>query len=176
MNDTELMVRSVAPSGGLVPIDYAEKAMGSLMQLHSELMEEKERRVDLYRRLMEREQAVAELRMYVKLLEEKVAKTEAPAKEPTRSVPERRPPVHPERTHSVHAERSPGVHTERSRGAAPRPPPPPPRPLTLIRSPPVVRAVPSPAPLAPVENVQATAGGHRAAARGFSAQDGWKAW
>jgi hypothetical protein len=57
----------------LVPASYAEKAMASLMQLHSELMDEKERRVDLFRRLMEREQALAELKMYVKMLEEKVA-------------------------------------------------------------------------------------------------------
>ena len=57
----------------LVPASYAEKAMASLMQLHSELMDEKERRVDLFRRLMEREQALAELKMYVKMLEEKMA-------------------------------------------------------------------------------------------------------
>lgn len=60
------------PAAQLVPASYAEKAMASLMQLHSELMEEKERRVDLFRRLMEREQALAELKMYVKVLEEKV--------------------------------------------------------------------------------------------------------
>ena len=57
----------------LVPASYAEKAMASLMQLHSELMDEKERRVDLFRRLMEREQALAELKMYVKMLEDKAA-------------------------------------------------------------------------------------------------------
>ena len=70
-----------ATEGQLVPAGFAEKAMASLMQLHGELMDEKERRVDLYRRLMEREQALAELKMYVKLLEEKVAppKAEAPA-------------------------------------------------------------------------------------------------
>lgn len=56
-----------------VPTGYAEKAMASLMQLHSELMEEKEKRVDLFRRLMEKEQALAELKMYVKVLEEKQA-------------------------------------------------------------------------------------------------------
>ncbi|MGV3619778.1 MAG: hypothetical protein ACO1OB_03115 [Archangium sp.] len=56
----------------LVPASYAEKTMASLMQLHGELMEEKERRVDLFRRLMEREQALAELKMYVKVLEEKM--------------------------------------------------------------------------------------------------------
>lgn len=57
----------------LVPASYAEKAMASLMQLHSELMDEKEKRVDLFRKLMEREQALAELKMYVKMLEEKAA-------------------------------------------------------------------------------------------------------
>jgi hypothetical protein len=56
----------------LVPASYAEKAMASLMQLHSELMDEKEKRVELFRRLMEREQALAELKMYVKMLEEKL--------------------------------------------------------------------------------------------------------
>src|SRR5713101_9588030 len=63
-------------SSAMVPIGYAEKAMASLMQLHSELMDEKERRVDLYRRLMDKEQVVAELRMYVQLLEEKLAAKE----------------------------------------------------------------------------------------------------
>ncbi len=57
----------------LVPASYAEKAMASLMQLHSELMDEKERRVELFRKLMEREQSLAELKMYVKMLEEKVS-------------------------------------------------------------------------------------------------------
>lgn len=60
------------PAAQLVPAGYAEKAMASLMQLHSELMDEKERRVDLFRRLMEREQALAELKMYVKVLEERM--------------------------------------------------------------------------------------------------------
>ena len=46
----------------MVPGDFAEKAMASLMSLHTELMDEKERRVELYRKLMEREQTVAELR------------------------------------------------------------------------------------------------------------------
>lgn len=68
-------------STALVPQSYAEKAMASLMQLHSELMDEKERRVDLFRRLMEREQALAELRMYVQVLEEKLKGSHAPANE-----------------------------------------------------------------------------------------------
>lgn len=66
----------------LVPASYAEKAMASLMQLHSELMDEKERRVDLFRKLMEREQALAELKMYVKMLEEKMAAAPAPSPRP----------------------------------------------------------------------------------------------
>ncbi len=71
-----------------VPVGYAEKAMASLMQLHSELMDEKERRVELFRRLMEKEQALAELKMYVKLLEEKAAAAVAPpAREPLRVAP-----------------------------------------------------------------------------------------
>jgi hypothetical protein len=62
----------------MVPGEFAEKAMASLMQMHSELMDEKERRVELFRKLMEREQTVAELRMYVKLLEERLAPAQAP--------------------------------------------------------------------------------------------------
>lgn len=70
----EKLVLHSAEGTSLVPQGYAEKAMASLMQLHTELMEEKERRVDLYRRVMEKEQVIAELRMYVKLLEEKLAR------------------------------------------------------------------------------------------------------
>src|SRR5215510_649355 len=66
----------------MVPIGYAEKSMASLMQLHAELMEEKERRVDLYRRLMDKEQALAELKMYVRLLEEKVSQPKPPPPPP----------------------------------------------------------------------------------------------
>lgn len=69
---------STHPAAQLVPASYAEKAMASLMQLHSELMDEKERRVELFRRLMEREQALAELKMYVKVLEEKLAPAPGP--------------------------------------------------------------------------------------------------
>ncbi|MCU0700226.1 MAG: hypothetical protein MUC96_27275 [Myxococcaceae bacterium] len=73
MNPVEHQLTLSAPQPLPVPAAYAEKAMASLMQLHGELMDEKERRVELYRRLMEREQALAELKMYVKILEEKVA-------------------------------------------------------------------------------------------------------
>ena len=62
-------------SSQLVPAPFAEKAMASLMQLHGELMDEKERRVDLFRRLMEREQSMAELKFYVKVLEERLEKS-----------------------------------------------------------------------------------------------------
>ena len=82
-----------APSSA-VPQAYAEKAMATLMQLHSELMDEKERRVDLYRRLMEREQALAELRMYVRVLEERAeAAKAAPAVAPPVAAPVAAPPV-----------------------------------------------------------------------------------
>jgi chromatin segregation and condensation protein Rec8/ScpA/Scc1 (kleisin family) len=63
----------------LVPASFAEKSMASLMQLHGELMDEKERRVDLFRRLMEREQSFAELKFYVKVLEERLEKVATPA-------------------------------------------------------------------------------------------------
>ncbi|MFL5318335.1 MAG: hypothetical protein ACJ790_01670, partial [Myxococcaceae bacterium] len=78
MNDSAL-----TKAESQVPASYAEKAMASLLQLHSELMEEKERRVDLYRRLMEKEQSIAELKMYVKLLEEKLNTPRPP--EPVRT-------------------------------------------------------------------------------------------
>ena len=69
---------TAAAASQLVPANYAEKAMASLMQLHAELMDEKERRVELFRTLMQREQALAELKAYVKLLEEKAAGPRAP--------------------------------------------------------------------------------------------------
>lgn len=79
-----------------VPASYAEKAMASLMQLHGELMDEKERRVELFRRLMEKEQALAELRLYVKMLEERAA----PAAPPSASFIEE-PPSRPPRPSPV---------------------------------------------------------------------------
>jgi hypothetical protein len=78
----------------LVPEGYAQKAMASLMQLHTELMDEKERRVELHRQLMEKEQALAELKMYVKLLEEKVEQRPPPRLR-TRPVPPPRPAAKP---------------------------------------------------------------------------------
>lgn len=84
---------STHPAAQLVPASYAEKAMASLMQLHSERMDEKERRVDLYRRLMERKQALAELELYVKILEEKLSPPPLRPPVSVRSPP--RPPVPP---------------------------------------------------------------------------------
>jgi hypothetical protein len=92
-----------APQPLPVPASYAEKAMASLMQLHGELMDEKERRVELYRRLMEREQALAELKMYVKILEEKVSgpapvappRAAPPAVAPAPTTVDARPPAPP---------------------------------------------------------------------------------
>lgn len=70
MNEREQRIFGLA-SAGMIPSGFAEKAMASLVQLHSELMDEKERRVDLYRRLSEKDQLIAELRMQVRLLEER---------------------------------------------------------------------------------------------------------
>jgi hypothetical protein len=78
MDELHSMVTQPSGNASPVPGAFAEKAMASLMQLHNQLMEEKERRVDLYRRLMEREQTVAELRMYVKLLEDKLNAASGP--------------------------------------------------------------------------------------------------
>jgi len=104
------------PRLSLVPEGYAQKAMASLMQLHTELMDEKERRVELHRVLMEKEQALAELRMYVKLLEEKVEQR-PPARLRTRPVP----PPPPASATSAAAQ--PKL---RAVPRVPRPPPPPP--------------------------------------------------
>lgn len=65
---------AASPSGEQVPVSYAEKAMSSLLRLHDELVEEKERRIDLYRRLMDREQQLAEVRAYVQLLENEIGR------------------------------------------------------------------------------------------------------
>ena len=62
--------------------------------MHSELMDEKERRVELFRKLMEREQIVAELRMYVKLLEEKLEPKKAAAEPERITVPRPSAPVY----------------------------------------------------------------------------------
>jgi hypothetical protein len=82
---------ATAAATALVPQGFAEKAMASLMQLHTELMDEKEKRVDLFRKLMEREQALAEFKAYVKVLEERLAHAQpvasAPAPAPVAAAP-----------------------------------------------------------------------------------------
>ena len=132
-----------------VPTGYAEKAMASLMQLHSELMEEKERRVDLFRRLMEKEQALAELKMYVKVLEEKHAALMPPpplpiARETLRVAP--RPPP-PGSTQPV----------------APAPTP------QMAPMPPMAAQAPQPPSVPNVARVNPTV-------RTMPAPDGWKTW
>jgi hypothetical protein len=107
MTATAAAETRLAPS--FVPEGYAQKAMASLMQLHSELMGEKERRVELFRQLMQKEQAIAELKMYVKMLEERLEK-KAPARPPQVRPAQPKPPPPPPR---------------RPRLAAVPPPPPP---------------------------------------------------
>ena len=114
MNLSDTMMVA-APASLPVPASYAEKAMASLMQLHGELMDEKERRVELFRRLMEKEQALAELKMYVKILEERAGV----AREPVQ-------PAEP--------------RTARAEPAKPQPPPPP-RSSQLSAMPPAVPRV-----------------------------------
>ena len=55
-----------------IPASYAEKAMASLLDLHRELMDEKERRIELTERMATKEQQLAEMAGYVKLLEERL--------------------------------------------------------------------------------------------------------
>lgn len=113
---TELV--QAATQAQMVPGDFAEKVMASLMQMHTELMDEKERRVELYRKLMEREQTVAELRMYVKMLEEKLqpAKVE-PAVAPAPVPPPPLPPVE-----AAARPVAPSAHVRAPRVAPPSPP------------------------------------------------------
>lgn len=171
-----------APSA-MVPAEFAEKAMGSLMKLHTELVDEKERRVELYRRLMEKEQALAELKMYVKLLEERLAP-------PVAAVAPAPPPVPPavEVAPARTAAREP-LHVVRPEApairAVPRPPPPPanarPARVTRIAPAPAAAAASTPAPStsvrakppAPPARPSAPA---PAAAKPPRASDGWKAW
>ncbi len=97
-----------------VPAGYAEKAMASVMQLHSELMDEKERRVALYRTVLEREQQLAELRAQVKRLEEQLGARTVAAEAQQR--PQAVPAVSP-------ATPSAEVATEKLRPRAPQTPP-----------------------------------------------------
>lgn len=75
----------------MVPLAYAEKTMTALLRLHEDLSEEKERRIDLYRRLMDREQQLAELKAYVRLLEAERERGSAPAAAAAAPAPEAAP-------------------------------------------------------------------------------------
>jgi hypothetical protein len=181
MNDSELMHPLQAVSAAMVPAGYAEKAMASLMQLHCELMEEKERRVDLYRRLMEREQAVAELRMYVKLLEEKLGQGSAPVKAPARvettvqSAAPGKPPMRAETT--VH---SAAPAADRAAAIRPAPPPPPPPRAARPSAPPPIKVVRAPvrevAPPEPIPLKQPAAKATGTGSKRPVATEGWKTW
>jgi len=96
-----------------VPVAYAEKTMSTLLRLHEELVEEKERRIDLYRRLLDREQELAELRAYVRLLEAELARRE-----------ERSPGVETTRREEAAPAVTPARHAEEGTGASPASPPP----------------------------------------------------
>ena len=148
--DTALNLPAV-PATAMVPASYAEKTMASLMQLHTELMDEKERRVDLYRRLMEKEQSLAELKMYVKLLEEKVSRAEVQAR--PSAAPRPVAPAAPSNVTPISAARE-----------KPMPPPPPKRTAPF-----------EPPPQAQVANA-ASARASMPSPRPASARDGWKTW
>lgn len=117
MNELDVNLAQAA-GGQLVPVGFAEKAMASLMQLHTELVDEKEKRVALYRTLMEKEQTLAELAMYVRILEERLGALPQP---PTHSVAPPRPPAVPEVPKQQ-------VAPKRASSAAPAPAHPLPRP------------------------------------------------
>ena len=105
-----------------VPMYYAERSMATIMQLHDELMAEKERCVDLHRRLLTREQAYAELEYYVRILEAKMEGRypEAPRPERLAQVRPIRPvaPVPEPEPEPTAAAASGGSHRS---GSAPRP-------------------------------------------------------
>jgi hypothetical protein len=149
-----------------VPQGYAEKAMASLMQLHTELMDEKERRVELYRRLMEREQSLAEAKSYTRLLEEKLAalgRLASPQPEETRHSEVRAEAEAPARVQATPPAVPPIRPILRAAPRATHPGPAEGRDSPLTRSPP-------PLPRQAV----AVGMGRAPAARGVP--DGWKTW
>jgi hypothetical protein len=154
----------------MVPAGYAEKSMASLMQLHAELMDEKERRVDLYRRLMDKEQSLAELKMYVRLLEDKIGKQNQDGRSAGQSP----------RTESTKAPYGNGSRT-------PLKPPQPPRPIGRERARFALKPRPASGQAGPIRSSN---GAFHAppAAESFGARsdssragdrpgaDGWRAW
>ncbi|MHB8876078.1 MAG: hypothetical protein ACYC8T_20500 [Myxococcaceae bacterium] len=195
MSDFDLALKLPSPpegASGLVPVGYAEKAMASLMQLHSEVLDEKERRVDLHRRLMEKEQALAELKWYVKLLEEKLGQAPHLDAAPAFRAPAQNAPVPPRAPAAPSGAAPVGAGPPGARSAPPSwaatpgsaplpaaartaPLPPPPPPARREGSPPAAapRAVPRPPAVA-----RQAPGGHGLppppAPR--PTQDGWKTW
>jgi len=77
-----------------VPMYYAERSMATIMRLHDELMTEKERCIDLQRRLMSKEQAYAEIEYYARLLEAKIEGRLPEVPRPARLAPVR--PIRPD--------------------------------------------------------------------------------
>lgn len=142
-----------AAETGVVPAGYAEKAMATLLQLHTEIMDEKERRVDLYRRLMEKEQSVAELKMYVKLLEERLGQRTV------RKAP--RPPPPPPRVISLRVPPRPEPVA-----SAPQEVPVDAKPAQVTPLRPMTKPLPPPPPPAREQTPR----------RRRSANDGWKSW
>lgn len=147
----------------LVPSSYAEKAMASLLQLHQEVLDEKERRVELYRRLMEREQSLAELRMYVQLLEERLSHAGE------------RIPTTPARSHLAEHDAAPAPRA----AEAPRVP----NVMTFTRrpypEPPAPASTPAPAPAASHSRVAPSTAPEvkpEPAPQRRPATDGWKTW
>ena len=64
-----LELEPLHPEPMMVPAEYAEKTMHSILRLHDELMDEKDKRMELVEKLSAREQALAEMAAYVALLE-----------------------------------------------------------------------------------------------------------
>jgi hypothetical protein len=128
-------------------------------------MEEKERRVDLYRRLMEKEQSLAELKMYVKMLEEKVQRP-AMVPPPVVRTPAAAPPPIPRPAPSVIT--APRVATPRPANDSRETPLPPPIPFQRAPSK-ATAASPDSKPRA--EERKVAAGSKRPLPT-----DGWKTW
>ncbi|WP_373045102.1 hypothetical protein [Vulgatibacter sp.] len=139
-DEVRALDRPAAAAGreAMVPSSYAEKAMSSLLRLHEDLVEEKERRIDLYRRLMEREQSLAEMRAYVKLLEVELARR---GFDPTAyAIDPASAPPSAEQRHAVATAAAAAAST--APRAEPPPPAPPQQPPAASRPP----SAPQPAP------------------------------
>jgi hypothetical protein len=171
-----------------IPGRFAERALNSLMNLHNELMAEKESRLDLYRKLMEREQAVAELKSLVRLLEGELATATralpAPVPQPPAAPVAAPPPV--ERVAA--APPAPPAPAVPKLPRAPRPMmaprvPPPPRSLGRLVVPRNLKTRKAVAPGEPqADGREAPAAESKPAPRqgsprrGRTRNDGWRVW